>query len=143
MLTWAVVRRVLHMPKIVEEAKESLRDEVRKKKASDMAVMAMQACVPRVVKKRTEQSSIKMQTRASVSMLLANSSVILSPQYVEAMTKFTCWCLLRGAAKKMQTSEEMRKANFEDPSDRRRSLPTPIVFLSADNGWGNWLATHK
>lgn len=121
----------------LKAAEESLRCGERMKAAKAISSSVLGLTKEKICAQVEEANDSKSLARASVISSLGRASVLLSPQYHRAVTKWAVHLSLRGAAKILN----LKKDSSTSQEGRRVSIPTPIVFLeSRRESWGQWLS---
>jgi len=134
------ITMVMKSPSVQRAAQDSIRDAVRKESAQRLATHILTNACTRVAAKEKDLDHPSVLTRVVIRNVLETCSIYASKEYQQALARFTVLMSLKGAAKLMASQEHLRSANFRLEDGRRRSLPTPIVSLCAEQSWGQWLA---
>jgi len=134
-----VIANVMQSPRVQEAAQDSVRDVVRKEVAQGLAAQILSSARTRTEVNKDKLDDMGMLTRVIIRSALEKCCIYTSSDYVQALTRFTILMCLKGAASLMVSQDHLRQANFNLEKDTQRSLPTPIVFLHAEQSWGQWL----
>jgi hypothetical protein len=128
------IRQVLQLPACIGAAEDSLRERVWRDQSVGMAASIM-------VKARDTAATADLNKAQEPPAAVDKASLYLTPEYHHALVHWTMSVCLRGAANIIGEDEARRKECFADEDSRRRiSLPTPIVYLTAERSWGQWLS---
>lgn len=125
----ATVRLALFGKLCSEVAHDSLKEQARRRVAKSMAGSILNRASEKLVREASNGMDTRELARSSITMVLRNSAILLSPQYHRALVKWTAYVAFRGASRKIDETDH----------SRRGSLPMPIVYLDGGIDWGRAL----
>eukprot|EP00747_Dinoflagellata_sp_TGD_P184380 gnl/TRDRNA2_/TRDRNA2_39943_c0_seq1.p1 gnl/TRDRNA2_/TRDRNA2_39943_c0~~gnl/TRDRNA2_/TRDRNA2_39943_c0_seq1.p1 ORF type:complete len:402 (-),score=60.70 gnl/TRDRNA2_/TRDRNA2_39943_c0_seq1:105-1310(-) len=135
---WAVMM-ALRAPLCLHTATLSKCSEVCKELSCDLAAVTLQAVREKLVGEVMDFTDVKSQAFAAIRKALSGAAQLLSHEYRAMVTRFSISLALQGALSGVIALGGTGSAGLPPRRASNEAVPKPIVALSAEPKWSEWL----